>query len=162
MSRDGDDRGDRPKLSWRERDARRNRSSHVARDERERSGPARSKSATQQYVKQLDRLFSKAPGGAEADRFAKAIRDAHGTAQLSAACRAFREALGYPQDPGLLALFLDAREPEIVLGALDTLSSLRAAGNLTAPPGLRTQLRLLTQDPDDGVAEGAEALLAEL
>jgi len=162
MSRDGDDRGDRPKLSWRERDARRNRSTHVGRDERERTGPARSKAATQQYVKQLDQLFTKTPGGAEADRLGKAVRDAHGTPDLTAACQAFRDALGFPQDPALLAVFLDARDPALVCGAIEALGSLHAAGSLSASPGLRTQLRLLTQDPDDGVAEGAEDLIARL
>jgi len=162
MSRDGDDRGDRPKLSWRERDARRNRSTHVGRDERERAGPARSKAATQQYVKQLDQLFTKTPGGAEADRLGRAIRDAHGTPELTAACQAYREALGFPQEPALLALVLDARDPGLVCGALEALGSLHGAGKLAATSGLRTQLRLLTQDPDDGVAEGAEDLLARL
>ncbi|HVP28345.1 MAG TPA: hypothetical protein VMW35_04200 [Myxococcota bacterium] len=162
MSGDRGDRDDRPKLSWRERDARRNRSSHVPRDDRERTGPARSKAATEQYIRQLDQLFTKTPGGAEADRLGKAIRDAHGTPGLAGACEAYRSALGFPSDASLLALFLDAGEAELVCGALERLASLRAEGRLQATPGLRTQLRLLTQDPDDGVAEGAEDLLAQL
>lgn len=161
MSRE-DDRGDRPKLSWRERDARRNRSSHVGRDDRERSGPTRSKAATQQYMKQLDQLFTRTPGGAEADRLGKAIRDAHGSPELTPACQAFHAALGYPQEPSLLALFLDAGAPELVCGALEALAALHESGKLVVSSGLRTQLRLLAQDPDDGVAEGAEALLARI
>jgi hypothetical protein len=113
-------------------------------------------------MKQLDQLFTKTPGGAEADRLAKAIRDAHGTPGLAGACRAFRDALGCPHDPGLLALFLDAREPELVCEALGALAAMHATGKLAASPGLRTQLRLLMQDSDDAVAEGAETLLARL
>lgn len=165
MSRDRDDRGDgdRPKLSWRERDAMRGRSSHARRDEPRGSiQDPRSRSATQQYLKQIDGLFSSAPGGAEGERLAKAIRDAHGTPGLADACRAYRDAIGLPGDAGLLALFLDAREPELVVAALEALAAAREAGRLQATSGLRTQLRLLAQDPDDAVAEGAEDLLAKL
>jgi hypothetical protein len=162
MSRDRDD--DRPRLSWRERDAMRNRSTHVPRDDRPR-GPAadaRSKAATQQYLRQLDGLFSKAPGGAEGEKLAKALRDAHGTPGLADACRAYRDAIGLPQDAALLALFLDAGDPELVCSALEGFERARSAGELRASSGLRTQLRLLVQDPEDAVAEAAEALLARL
>jgi len=165
MSRDGDDREreDRPKLSWRERDARSGRSSHVRRDEPRGSIlDPRSRAATQQYLKQIDQIFSSAPGGAEGERLGKAIRDAHGTPALTDACRAYRAALGLPADAGLLTLFLDARDPELVAAALAALGEAHAAGRLAATSGLRTQLRLLAQDSDDAVAEGAEDLLAKL
>ena len=162
MSRDDDDR---PKKSWRERDAMRNRSRHVSSSEPRPGGPAadaRTRAATQQYLKQLGGLFTTAKGGVEGARLEKALRDAHGTPEHAAACRAYRDALGLPEDHGLLVLFLDARDPELVCAALDALRAAHAAGKLRATSGLRTQLRLLAQDPDDAVAESAEDLLAEL
>jgi hypothetical protein len=136
----------------------------VARDDRPRGPGAekRSKAATEQYLRQLDGLFSKAPGGAAGEKLAKALRDAHGTPALAEACRAYRDGIGMPQDAALLSLFLDAGDPEIVCAALEALASAQQAGELRATSGLRTQLRLLAQDPDDGVAEASEALLARL
>jgi hypothetical protein len=84
---------------------------------------------------------------------------ARGTQGLAAACRGYRDAQGAPTDPGLAACFLDAGEADVVLVGLDALAALRADGSLGATPGLRTQLRMLAQDPDDAVAGAAEALL---
>lgn len=166
MSRDDErDRGDRPRRSWREIDQMRNRSRHVSEGERRPRGEAaqaRSAAATQRYVKGLDALFSKNPRGAEAERLAEAVRAAHGTPALADACRAHREALGLPREPALLSLFLDARDPALVAEVIAALDSMQAEGGLQASSGLRTQLRLLAQDPDDTVAEAAEALLERL
>ena len=81
---------------------------------------------------------------------------------MAEACRAYRDVLGLPEDAGLLTLFLDARDPELVRAALEALHAAQAAGKLRPTSGLRTQLRLLLQEPDDAVAESAEELLAKL
>ena len=156
MSRDGDER---PRRSWREIDQMRDRPG-ARRDERRPHGAhaeARAQRATRDYVKQLDALFAKGPGGAEGERLAKALRDAHGTPDLAAACAAYRDAVGLPRDPALLALFLDCGERELVLGALRALHELAAAGPWSS--GLRRQLRMLVEDADDEIAEAAEAAL---
>ena len=158
-----DERGDRPRRSWREIDAMRGRSKHTSSAEsRSPAARERSRAATQHYLKQLDGLFSKAKGGAEGERLEKAVRDAFGTPAMAAACRAYRDALGLPEDVGLLTLFLDARDPEIIGAVLAALHAAHASGKLRATSGLRTQLRLLVQEPDDVVAESAEELLAKL
>jgi len=162
MSRE-DDKGDRPRRSWREIDAMRGRSRHTSSSEPR--GPAakeRSRAATQHYLKQLDGLFSKARGGAEGERLENAVRDAFGTPAMADACRAYRDALGLPEDAGLLTLFLDARDPAILVPVLDALHAAQRSGTLRATSGLRTQLRLLLQEPDDAVAESAEELLSKL
>ena len=160
------DPGERPKRSWREIDAGRDRASSRAPRERRPTDPAaaaRAKAATQQYLRQLDgSVFGKPKGGTEADRLTRSVREAHGTAGLTSACEAYREALGIPEDPALVTLFLDARDSRLVLAVLDVLAQRAEAGSLQATSGLRTQLRLLSQSPDDAVAEQAEALLARL
>lgn len=160
----GDDRDERPRRSWREIDQMRDRASSRSEERRPR-GPAaeaRSQAATKQYLKRLDGLFKPGAGGAEGDRLASRVRDAHGTPELTQACRDYRGALGLPEDPKLLALFLDAREPALVAESLDALGALLESGQLEAGSGLRSQVRLLTQDSDDAVAEAAEALLERL
>jgi hypothetical protein len=158
-----DERPERERLSWREIDQRRDRAR--TRGEREPRGPAervRSRAATAQYLKQAGGLFSEAPGGAAGERLARAVREAHGSPGLAEACRAYREALGLPEEPALLSLFLDSGDPELVLGALEALRAAAEAGRLALTPGQRSQLRTLAQGRDDAVADAAEALLQRL
>jgi hypothetical protein len=157
-----DDRGDReerPRRSWRELDRLRDRPGE-RRDALARpAATQRSRAATQQYVRKLDALFSKDAGGADGRRLAEAVRAAHGTPDLGAACRAYLDALGAPPDPALAALFLDCGADDVVRVVLEALAE-SVRGGASVPPGLRSQLRLLAESPDDDVAGLAEELLA--
>lgn len=160
----GDDDRERPRRSWAEIDRLRDRP-RARRDERAPRGPAesaRARAAAQQYLHEVDRaLFARgAPGGAAGARLAAAVRAAHGTPGLADACRAYLEALGPPEDAGLLAAFLDARDREVQLAALGALADGIAAGRIAPSAGLRAQLRSLAQGLDDALAEAAEAALA--
>src|SRR5690606_8625829 len=100
VSGGGDDRDERPRLSWSEIDRLRDRP-RARRDERTPRGPAataRARAATRQYLASIDeKLFAKgAPGGARGAQLAAAVRAAQGTPGLADACRAYLEALGAP------------------------------------------------------------------
>jgi len=129
---------------------------------RGKAAEERARQATTQYLKEADKLFAKGQGGAEGERLAGEIRKTHGTPQLAEACRAYHDALGMPDDVGLLALFLDSGESGLVVEALRALLDLRRAGSLAPSAGLRSQIRVLAQGFDDDVAEAAEDLLAEI
>jgi hypothetical protein len=118
--------------------------------------------ATQQYVKKLDKLVFGDKGGGGEEPLAKALHDAHGTAGLADACRAYRDGLGLPTDASLLSIFLDAGDPALVCAALQEIAAGRERGDLEVTSGLRTQLRLLADDANDEVAESAEDLLEQL
>lgn len=152
---------ERPRKSWREIDRARDGSGHGREERRPRSAAAeaRSQRATQEYLKQIDGLFARDPGGAEGERLAGAVREAHGTPGLREACMAYRDAVGLPRDPALLACFLDSGERDLVLGALRALAELCEGQETRLAGGLRSQVRLLCEDPDDEIAETAEALL---
>lgn len=163
MSRDDDrERGERPKLSWREIDQRREKAGG-RRDERRPRGAraeAEARAASKSYLAKLDKqIFSGSKGGGEGTALEKAVREAHGSPGLGEACAAYLEALGPPQDPGLLSLFLDCTDKELVKAALQQLVTLQQAGGLSLSVGLRSQLRLLAEDSDDDVAYPAEDLL---
>lgn len=166
MSGGDDDRSDRP--GWVEREKRSFSELDRLRRERRSGGEAppagtpageRSRTATRQYLKQIDKLFSKDRNGPEAEHLRKAMRDAHGTPGLAAACRAFRDAVCVPDDPSDLALFLDCGDPELVVAALEAARTHCEGGTLRVTSGLRSQVRLLAQESDDRVAEAAEDLL---
>ncbi len=160
----GDDRSwnDGDKLSFSERDRRR-REGRPSQESRPKGvSRAKHEAATKQYIKQLDGLFSKTTDGAKFEQLRAAVRAAHGTSGLADACRQFRDAAGYPQDAALLGMFLDCGDTELVVGGLRALQAACAAGDFKASGGLRSQIRMLAEDPDDEVAELAEALSEQL
>lgn len=161
----GDERdGERPRPSWSELDKRRDkpRSHTTERRPRGAAAEARARTATQSYLKQLDaRLFAKERGaGGAAGKLAAAVREALGTPGLDATCRAYLDAIGPPAEVALVAAFLDARDRDLRLAALDALGEGLRAGRMALSAGLRSQLRILAEGPDDALAEAAEALLA--
>jgi hypothetical protein len=157
----GDD--DRP--SWHEREKksfseldRQRRERRDGREPRPQSEAARTRTraATEQYLKQIDGLFSAEKGGAEGGRLAHAVREARGSEQLASACRAYLERVGPPAEPRLIECFLEAGERDVVLAGLE---ALRAAAPREVSAGIRTQLRMLCDHADDDVASAAESLL---
>lgn len=161
MSRDDGSWNDGDKLSFSERDRRRRERQS---DDRRPRGVSQAKleSATRQYVKQLDGLFSSDKGGAEAEKLAAAVRAAHGSAGLADACRAYRDAVGHPDDPKLLSLFLDSADSELVVSALEAIGNAVDAGGFEPTSGLRSQIRMLRDDRDSAIAELAEDLSEQL
>jgi hypothetical protein len=160
----GDDKNwlDREKPSFAELDRRRREGrSEDAREPRNRAERERSDAAAKQHLKQADGVFA---GGkrVEHERLAAAMRDAHGTPALADACRAYHEAASLPEDPRLASLFLDAGDREVILLGYEALRAGAEKGTITLSGSLRSQLRILAEDSDDAVADGAEELLEAL
>jgi hypothetical protein len=160
----GDDKSwlDGEKKSFAELDRqRREGGSGAPREPRSPAARERSAAASKQYLKEIDGLFA---GGDKAarEKLASAMRDAHGTPGLAEACRAYLAAVGPPAEPSLISLFLDSGVLELVLQGYDALRAAGEQGTITLSGSLRSQLRILAEDPDDAVAEGAEELLEAL
>jgi len=163
MTGDDDRPYEREKKTFSELD--RKRREGGSSDDRQPRSPgarARADAAAKQYVKRLDGMFSGAKGGGEGEQLAKAVRDAHGTPKLAAACRAYRDALGMPEDGALLSVFLDSADSELVVAGIEALRDAKEAGTLSVTKGQRTQLRTLALDSDDSIANAAEELLEAL
>lgn len=105
-------------------------------------------------------LFTDEKGGQAGKSLANAVREAHGTKELPAACRAYLEKVGPPTSGELASIFLDAGEKAISLPVLDELLRQRSQGKLEIEGGLKRQIRLLAEDFDDDLASRAEDLLA--
>jgi len=118
----------------------------------------RATQASKQYVKQIDGVFSSGKGEQQ-EKLAQAMRDARGTPGLADACRAYRDAVGLPADARHISCFLDAGDRELVVNGLEALRQVHEAGDFEMTAGLRSQLRMLAEDPDDEVAERAEDLI---
>ena len=161
----GDDKNwlDREKLSFAELDRRRRDGgrSGDAREPRNQAERERSDAESKQYLKEADGMFA---GGnkAERERLAAAMQDAHGTPALADACRAYHAACGPPEDSRLASLFLDTGDCEVILLGFEALRAGAEKGAMTLSGSLRSQLRILAEDSDDAVADGAEELLEAL
>jgi hypothetical protein len=151
---------DGDKLSFSERDRRRREGG--GRDEgRQPDAGFGQEQASSRYLKKLDGLFAKPT--AERSNLEASLRAAHGTAGLVDACRAYRDALGFPSQPALIGMFLDSDDSELMIGVLDWLHGQSASGEeLEMSGGLRSQLRMLIDGRDSVVAGLAEDLLAAL
>ena len=150
--------GDDRKLSYSERDRLRREGGGA---ERPRGRRARAEQArrTEEALKTADSLFTSEKGGQEGKALADAVRAAHGTPDLGAACRAYFEAVGAPNDPALASIVLDAGEKELSVAVLDELLRQKEAASLVLEGGLKRQIRILSEDFDDDLASRAEDLL---
>lgn len=161
MTGDDDDRPgylEREKKSFAELDrARRARGSSGERRPRDPGAARREARATRQYLDEVEGMFG---GNRErSEALGRAMLDARGTPELPAACRAYLASAGPPEELRYVSCFLDSGDGELVLAGLDALQVALDAGSLETTAGLRTQLRMLTEDPDDEVAGAAEDLL---
>ena len=154
-----DDRDERPKLSFSERDKLRRGEKPETDVPRGRRAEQEQARARGQALREADSAFSLEPGGAEGRALAKQMRDSHGSSDFAGACRAYFEQVGVPTDPMLLSLLLDSGERDLIVSALEALTAAKNAGSFELGAGLRSQLRLLEQDRDDTIAGLSEDLL---
>lgn len=150
---------DREKLSYSERD--RLRRERAAGHERPRGRQAEieAERGKRSALAEADAIF----GGESAttgNSLAKAVRAAHGTAEMPEACHAYVSEHGLPKSVDLLQIFIDTADVALVVPALEALLVLKEKGRLEWTAGLKSQLRILADDPDDDVAGLSEDLLA--
>ncbi len=151
---------DREKLSYSERDRLRQDRAKGYDTPRGRGGQQRQAQARDAALKQAESIFSAEGKGERGDELAKAVRAAHGTPELAEACHAFVAEVGLPKSLDLLQIFIDTSDATLMVPALEELLARKEAGELEVSSGLRSQLRILAEDPDDDIAGLSEDLLA--
>jgi len=159
------DEDDRPRRSWAEIDKLRDRPRSRSEERRPRgkAAEARARSATDQYLKKLDRtLFAGTQGGRPGDPHVRRVLDALGSPGLDDACRSYLNEVGSPREAALISAFLDARDRAVRIAGLRALEEALAAGSIEPSAGLRRQVRMLAEDLDDALAEAAEDALGRM
>ena len=147
------------KLSYSERDRMRREGGGSGGRRPSRRDEAEKAKRSEEALVVADALFTDEKGGQEGKALADAVRAAHGTADLAAACRAYLESVGPPATAELASIFLDAGEKDLALEALDELLRKKEAGTFELDGGLKRQIRILSEDFDDDLASRAEDLL---
>ena len=67
-----------------------------------------------------------------------------------------------PREIALLSIFLDSQEAPLVVEALETMLLLAGEGDAEFSKGVQSQVRVLSQDFNNDIAEVAEDILAKL
>lgn len=147
------------KLSYSERDRMRREGGGSGGRRPNRREQAENEKRSHEALLVADALFTDEKGGQAGKALADAVRAAHGTSDLPAACRAYHEAVGPPATVELASLFLDSGDKELGIVALDELLRKKEDGDLELGGGLKRQVRILSEDFDDDLASRAEDLL---
>jgi len=177
-----DDDGDRPKKSWREIDAQRDRAGGARKPaapagDRPFGGGKHGEARSKTYRSQLDRLFqsggigklvteqdkSAAPGslGGEESRSKRlaAVAAAVGPADITKAVDAYLDAHDWPEELEFLSAALEHRSEDVVREALTRLGPALAAGKPRRAATLSGRLRSLEELADDPEIRRQAALL---
>lgn len=116
------DYDDDERPSWREIDKRRDRSSHVGGQKKEkRESPLQDRWNTGRQKEALDRLFLGQKGTPEYDKLHNNIHKTYGTNRFLGAIQRFMEKFGPPDDVSTLLLLLDSKEVSVMFLAMDKL-----------------------------------------
>jgi len=151
--------GDGGKLSFSERDRMRREGGGSGGRPPNRRERIEEEKRSREALNVADSLFTEEKGGQVGKALADAIRAAHGTAELAAECRAYLEQVGPPSDKELASIFLDAGDKELTICALDALLRQKNADGEELEGGLKSQVRILSEDFDDDLASRAEEIL---
>ena len=149
---------DRPKKSWREIDAGRNKSAHHGGGHGSKPDRMANSQAYRSYKTQLNKLFD---GGAELpDALKEKLQDSGMVEQAKAkkgatdklleamsprklrkAFKAYRADYGFPEEPALLNKLLESDDEDLLIETMETVERLFDAGELKAGSALKARIK---------------------
>ena len=149
---------DRPKKSWREIDAGRNKSAHHGVGGGSKPDRMANSQAYRSYKTQLNKLFD---GGAElpdalreklqdsgmveAAKAKKAatekVLEAMSPRKLRKAFKAYRAEYGFPEESSMLNKLLESDDEDLLVETMETVDRLVAEGELKAGPALKARIK---------------------
>jgi hypothetical protein len=138
------DSDEREKPSWRDIDRKRDRSSHVSRDEHSRSEKSlRSTWAKEQYLKEVDKLFQGGKGSKEHKAARNAIHNSYGTSKFASSVKKYLKKYGIPDDWSTLMLLLDYKDDEVLVQVIETLKEIAPERSPVERQGFKDKLEIL-------------------
>jgi hypothetical protein len=139
------DSDEREKPSWREIDRRRDRSRHVSRDDRSRKDKSlRSAWAKEQYLKEVDKLFTGKKGGKEHETALNAIHRNYGTSKFASSVKKYLEKYGIPDDWSTLMLLLDYKDDEVLVQVVEVMKALAPERSARERHGFKDKLEIFS------------------
>jgi len=139
------DSDEREKPSWREIDRRRDRSRHVSRDDRSKKEKSlRSTWAKEQYLKEVDKLFTGKKGGKEHKTALNAIHRSYGTNKFASSVKKYLQKYGVPDDWSTLMLLLDYKDDDVLVQVIEVMKALAPERTTMEKHGFKDKLEILS------------------
>ena len=161
MGRQDDE--DREKLSWREIDQMRDRSSHRSGGKSYQERSLRSDWAKKQHLKQADKFFLGKKGTEAYKKAYAALHEKYGTPGFKEAAQKFIQEFGMPDDWGTLLLLMDTDEPAWVRDAIVSLKGMYEKRSPVEKKGFKGKLKILAMTTKDkNLRMEVEGILEEL
>ena len=158
------DNDERP--SWRDIDKKRDRSSHVSQDKKEKPGggrPGAGRYEQGRYKEALEKLFQGKKGTLEYQKLYNKIHKAYGSTTFLKHVQNFTQVYGLPEDVSTLLLILDTKDPATMLLAIDKLKDLFAAATAREKEDISRKLSIIGMtDRSADVKERAREVADEL
>ena len=155
---------EREKLSWRERDRLKDRSSHVSREkpEYQKKSP-QSEWLSNQHRKRADALFAGKKQTKEHQSAHSAIHKYHGTDKFNSTVKKYLKEYGLPDDFSTLFLLLDYKESKVVKEVMHLLREKAGEQSLKIQEGFKSKVRIMAMTADDDeLREFAEKISEEM
>jgi hypothetical protein len=160
------DEDEREKISWREIDRRKDRSSYAPKETHEheqRPKSHRSEWMKKQYRKEADKLFLGKKGTKKHQKALSDIDRFQGTDQFDATVKDYLDQYGLPDEWSTLSLLLDYSDPKqvaLVLAAMQTLYETRRPAE---QQGFKAKVDILAMTAGDSdLRDAAEEILRKL
>lgn len=118
------DYDDDERPSWREIDKRRDRSSHVKSEKRERDTQAANRWNTGRHREALEKLFKGDKGTLDHEKLYNKIHKAYGTSTFLSAIQKYVAKYGPPDDASTLLLLLDSKDSGVMMLAMEKLKEI--------------------------------------
>ena len=160
---DRHDDEDREKLSWREIDQRRDRSSHVSGGKSYKERSLKSDWAKKQHLREAEKFFQGKKGTEAYKKAYTALNEKYGTPGFKAAAQKFIQEFGMPDDWGTLLLLMDINEPAWVKDAIVALKEMCEKRSPIEQKGFKGKLKILAMTAKDkSLRQEVEKILAEI
>ncbi len=160
MSREYDD-NERP--SWREIDKKREKSSHVTQEKKEKKEKAGDRWNTGRYKKALDKLFKGDKGTLEHEKLYNKIHKTYGSPTFLPTVQRYVEKYGPPDDPSSCILLLDSKDVDVMLLTMEKLKEVYPRVSPREKEDIRRKLSILAlTDKSPEVKEMASDIGEEL
>jgi len=154
---------DREKLSWREIDQRRDRSSHVSGGKSYQERSLKSDWAKKQHLREAEKFFQGKKGTEAYKKAYTALHEKYGTPGFKEAALKFIQEFGMPDDWGTLLLIMDINEPALVKDAIVAMKGMYEKRSPIEQKGFKGKLKILAMTAKDkSVRQEVEKILDEI
>lgn len=157
------DYDDDERPSWRDIDKKRDRSGHVSQEKREKKEAPKDRWNVGRHKKALDQLFKGDKGTIEHEKLHNKIHKSYGSSTFLTAVQKYLDKYGPPDDTSTLLLFLDSKDPDIMLITMEKLKALYSGVSPREKEDMRRKVSIIAlTDRNEEIKEAAEDALESI